>query len=243
MTIDWWTLGIQTVNVAVLIWLLAHFFWKPVAAMIEARRAAAQKLTDDAEATRAEAAAALADVENTRAGFAKEREAVLAEAHKDAEAVKMVSLANAKTEANALDAAAKIAIAKEKKVQDGAWADRSADLAVDIAGRLAARLASEAVQACFLDWLLDGIRMLPEPTRNAAGANGTKLDLTSATMLDAVARKSCGKSIAVAIGGNPHIAFLTDATLIAGFELRGDHLIVRSNWRADLAMIKANLAK
>ena len=39
MTIDWWTLGIQTVNVVVLVWLLQHFFWRPVAAMIEQRRA------------------------------------------------------------------------------------------------------------------------------------------------------------------------------------------------------------
>ena len=39
MTIDWWTLGIQTVNVVILIWLLGRFFWRPVAAMIEQRRA------------------------------------------------------------------------------------------------------------------------------------------------------------------------------------------------------------
>ena len=42
MTIDWWTLGLQTINVLILIWLLAHFFWRPVAGMIEQRRAAAQ---------------------------------------------------------------------------------------------------------------------------------------------------------------------------------------------------------
>jgi len=29
MTIDWWTLGIQTVNVVILIWLLERFFWRP----------------------------------------------------------------------------------------------------------------------------------------------------------------------------------------------------------------------
>jgi F-type H+-transporting ATPase subunit b len=37
MTIDWWTLGIQAVNVIILVWLLARFFWRPVAAMIEQR--------------------------------------------------------------------------------------------------------------------------------------------------------------------------------------------------------------
>ena len=35
MSIDWVTLGLQAVNVAILIWILARFFWRPLAAMIE----------------------------------------------------------------------------------------------------------------------------------------------------------------------------------------------------------------
>jgi F-type H+-transporting ATPase subunit b len=31
VTIDWWTLGLQAVNVLILIWLLGYFFWRPVA--------------------------------------------------------------------------------------------------------------------------------------------------------------------------------------------------------------------
>ena len=62
MTTDWWTLGFQTVNVAILIWLLGNFFWKPVAAMIVARKAATQKLTDEAGAAKTKADAALADI-------------------------------------------------------------------------------------------------------------------------------------------------------------------------------------
>ncbi|MGB7973009.1 MAG: ATPase, partial [Roseiarcus sp.] len=70
MTIDWWTLSFQAINVLILIWLLAHFFWRPVAAMISERRDAAQKTFADVEAKRAEAAAALADIARTRAGLA-----------------------------------------------------------------------------------------------------------------------------------------------------------------------------
>lgn len=242
MKIDWWTLGFQTVNVAILIWLLGHFFWKPVAEMIEARRASAQKLTDDAEATRAKATAALADVEKTRAGFAAERKAILADAHKEAEAASAARLAKAKIDADLLEVAAKTAIAKDKKEQEGAWAERSADLAIDIAGRLAARLDGAAVQACFLEWLLGEICKLPEPARKAAAAKDMKLVVASAVKLDAVERKSCGKAIAELLGGDPQLTFRTDHTLIAGFELLGDHLIVRSSWRADLAAIQADLA-
>ena len=43
MTIDWWTLGLQTINVLILIWILARFLFRPVAKIIAAERAAAQQ--------------------------------------------------------------------------------------------------------------------------------------------------------------------------------------------------------
>ncbi|WP_010189009.1 F0F1 ATP synthase subunit B family protein [Sphingomonas sp. PAMC 26605] len=243
MTIDWWTLGFQTVNVAVLIWLLGHFFWKPVAAMIAARRDATQKSTDDAKTASDTAAAALADVAKTRAGFAKERETILGDAHKAADAARAVVLAKAKSDADALQTAAKADIAKDTKAQEGAWAKRSADLAVDIAGRLAGRLDGDAAQACFRQWLIEEIGKLPAPARKAAAAKEMKLKLASAVPLDAATQPSFAKAIGEALGGDPQIAFTTDSTLITGFELSGEHLIVRSSWRADLATIRADLAK
>lgn len=241
MTIDWWTLGFQTVNVAILIWLLGHFFWKPVAAMIEARKAATQKLTDEAGAAKTKADNALADVEKTRAGFAKEREAILATAQKEAETAHAARLAEAATEVAALQAAAKEAIGKGKKAEVAAWADRSSDLAVAIAQRLAARIDGAVVEACFLDWLVAEIVKLPKATREAAGAKAAKLEATTANKLDAATKKHTGNIIGAALGGRPHIAFKIDPALIAGIELRGEHLIVNSSWRADLSTIRADL--
>lgn len=241
MTIDWWTLGFQTVNVAVLIWLLSHFFWKPVAAMIAARKAAAQKLTDEAKTARSKADDALADVKKTREGFADERETILAAAHKEAEAAHAARLAEAEAEAAAMLAAAKAAMDKAKKAEAAAWADRSSDLAVAIAKRLAARLDGAAVEACFLDWLVTEIGKLPKATRAAASMKDAKLEATTATKLDARTRKDVTASINKAIGGAPQIGFKTDPALIAGIELRGDHLIVDSSWRADLALIRSSL--
>ena len=241
MTIDWWTLGFQTVNVAILIWLLGHFFWKPVAGMIEARRASAQKVTEEAAKTRAEAAAALADVEKTRAGFAQEREAILADAHKAAEAAAASVLEKAKTDVAALQTAAQATAEKDRKAYESAWAERSAELAIDIAGRLAARLDGDAVQACFLEWLLCEIRKLPDTERNVAGAQGGALELVSALTLDAAEQRRFRAAIADALGGVHQIAFRTDDQLIAGFELRGSHLIINSSWRADLSTIQSRL--
>jgi F-type H+-transporting ATPase subunit b len=55
MQIDWWTLGLQTVNALVLIWLLAHFLFRPVVDAITARQKAAGQLLADAQAAKAAA--------------------------------------------------------------------------------------------------------------------------------------------------------------------------------------------
>ena len=184
MTIDWWTLGIQTVNVVILVWLLGRFFWRPVAAMIEQRRATAQRLLAEAEGKRSEATAALAEIERTRAGFAQEREAILAEAHEAAERARAARLEVVAKEAASLEAAAKAAIEKEKAEVDKAWAERASRLAVEIAARLVARLDGLAVRAAFLDLLLAEIRALPDPVRQAVAANGVTLEAISATPLE-----------------------------------------------------------
>ena len=149
MTIDWWTLGFQTVNVVILVWLLKRFFWRPIAAMIEQRRATAQRTLAEAEAARRKAADALGEIERTRAGFAKERETILAAAHEEAERARTARLDEAAKEVAVLEAAAKSAIEKEKEAAEKVWTERSSRLAVEIAERLASRLDGPAVRATF----------------------------------------------------------------------------------------------
>src|SRR6266436_563594 len=52
MQIDWSTLGLQAVNAVVLIWLLAHFLFRPVVDAIAARQKAAGQLLADAKAAK-----------------------------------------------------------------------------------------------------------------------------------------------------------------------------------------------
>jgi F-type H+-transporting ATPase subunit b len=241
MTIDWWTLGIQTINVVILIWLLGHFFWRPVAAMIEQRRAGAQATLAEAEAKRAAATAALAEIERTRAGFGQEREAILTAAQNEAEQARTARRDEATKEVVSLQAAARVAIEKEKDATDKAWAERASRLAVEIAERLATRLDGPAVRAAFLDWLLKEIRALPDAVRQAM-PNDVALEAISATPLEPADQERYRGLIGKAFGVQPQIAFKADPALIAGLELRGPHLIVSNSWRADLTQILADLA-
>jgi F-type H+-transporting ATPase subunit b len=242
MTIDWWTLGIQTVNVVILVWLLGRFFWRPLAAMIEQRRATAQRLLAEAEGKRREATAALAEIERTRAGFAQERETILAEAHAAAERARAARLEVVAKEAASLEAAATAAIEKEKAEVNKAWSERATQLAVEIAARLVARLDGLAVRAAFLDLLLAEIRALPDPVRQAVAANGVTLQAISPTPLEPADEQRYRELIGEAFGAHPQITFKADPALIAGLELHGPHLVVTNSWRADLTRILADLA-
>lgn len=241
MTIDWWTLGIQAVNVVILIWLLARFFWRPVAAMIEQRRGAAQQLLTETETKRNQATEALAEIERTQKGFDKERDAVVAAAQESAEQARAGILASAAKEAAALKASAKTAIEKERHAAEKVWAERANRLAIEIAERLMGRLSNPAVNAVFLDWLLGEIRKLPASVLSAIAANGAALEAVSATPIEPAERARFRRLIGEAFGAQPEISFRVDPALIAGVELHGPHLVVNNSWRADLANIVADL--
>lgn len=241
MTIDWWTLAIQAVNVVILIWLLGHFFWRPVAAIIEQRRATVQQLLAEAETSRSQATDALAEIERTRQGFGKEREAILADARESAEKARAEILASATNQAAALETSAKTVIEKERDAAAKAWAERANRLAIEIAGRLAARLGNQAVNAAFLDWLLSEIGKLPASVRSNIAANGAALEAVSGTPIEPAEQRRYRQLIEGAFGAHPQLSFKVDPTLIAGLELRGPHLVINNSWRADLANILADL--
>jgi len=240
MTINWWTLGIQTVNVVILVWLLQRFFWRPVAAMIAQRRDVVRKTIADADAGRAKATAELAEIDHTRAGFTVEREKLLADAKVEADLAHAASLSDAGRQCDALVAAAKAGIATESADTEKMWRDRAASLAIDIAGKLAKRLDGPAVQAAFLEWLVAAIRSLPAAERAAVGG---PLEATTATALDPSEQQRCVALIGQALGAERPISFTVDPALIAGLELRGEHFSVGNSWRADLARIRADIPR
>jgi F-type H+-transporting ATPase subunit b len=242
MTIDWWTLGFQTVNVVVLVWLLERFFWRPVATMIAQRQTVARQTLADARAQVAKAADAAKEIAATRAGFAEEREKLLSAAHADATKANAVLHDQAAADAAGLRAAAKAGIETDARAADKAWAERSSLLGIDIAGRLAARLAGPAVNAAFLEWLVKAVRALPEETRRGVADPDAALEVVSATPLDDAEQNRASDLIREAFAAQPRIAYKTDPGLIAGLELHAPHLLVSNSWRADLADIRKDLA-
>lgn len=243
MTIDFWGLGLQAVNVLILVWLLSRVFWRPVSAAIAKRQETAQALITSAQATQAKADAALADVTAARANMAAERTALLDKTRVEADAAAKATLTEARTKADALLATARDTIAKETETARKASAREASELALSIAERLLARMAVPAVQTDFLPQLIDAINKMPIADRTALADDPEGIEIVAPHDLGPeTERKKISDAVKSALGSAPAIRFTKDPDLIAGLELRSPHFVLRNSWQADLAQIRKGMS-
>ncbi|SNT13467.1 F0F1 ATP synthase subunit delta [Antarctobacter heliothermus] len=237
MTLDWWGLGLQAINVLILVWLLSRVFWRPVAGAITRRQEAAQALLEEGKTAQAKANAALADIAAARTGIAAERDAILAEAKTAADKVAKATLKDAQTKADSLIAAARTAIDRDRNTARKENATRATELSVEIAARLLDRFNTPSVQATFLAQLVEAIADMSASDRAALIASADGTTIVTATDTEDAESAKIERAIKDALGGTPSVRLVTDPSLIAGLELRSGHFVLHNSWRADLKAI------
>jgi F-type H+-transporting ATPase subunit b len=244
MPFDWWTLALQTVNYAVLVWLLNRFLYKPVLRMIDERRAEVEKQYADAAAAEAKAKAGLADIGSERAGIAAERTAALKAAATEAEEAAAARRAQTERDAAALLEGARKTIAGERDEALSEARKAGIDLGVDIARRLLAEIPAELRAEAWLERVEQHFAVMTPPERDELGkglnGSGTLRILTAAPLPESVMaewRDRLGR----ALGDGNTIVFDVDAALVAGVELHFPNAILRFSWRSALAAIRAEI--
>jgi F-type H+-transporting ATPase subunit b len=240
MSIDLWGLGLQAVNVLVLIWLLSRVFWRPVAAAIAARQAAAQDLLTKAETAKTEAEAERDKLTKAREAIATERTEALAKSAASAEAAAKALREAASAKAEALLAAAEQTRSQTEAKARAQTAEDAAQLAAEIASKLLTRLNPAQVQHLFQTLLAESLSALPEADKTAL-SNAKTLTLTSAKDLAPAQRTALTKLTTKALDHPVTLQFETDSDLIAGFQLRAAHVVLHNSWRADLDAILKDL--
>jgi F-type H+-transporting ATPase subunit b len=242
MHIDFWTLGLQAINVLVLVWLLARFLFRPVAAIVAQRRQAIEATLAEAQATRAEAQAEAAEFTRQHATIAAEAAALRAAARKDAEADRAAQSAQARAEVERVRADAAAALARERAQSEIELEARACTLAVDIAGRLLAHLPQDAIIHAFARKLADDLAALPDAERRDFALTPDQLEVLTATPLDADGRAAIQAALCQVLGIQAAPTFSVDAAVLAGIELRSPHMRLRNTWRSELDRIAGGLA-
>ncbi|MGI4812598.1 MAG: F0F1 ATP synthase subunit B [Janthinobacterium lividum] len=241
MHIDGWTLGLQTVNALVLIWLLARYLFRPVAKIVAERQQAAAALLADAALAKAAALTAQKQAAADVARIAQQRGDLLAAAAAEAATLKTSIESAARAAADHTRAAAQTDIESARQTAATADADRASRLAVDIAAKLIDRLPQQARVAGFIDGLFAELAKLPAATRAELGRDGAAVRLIAPRALHEDELAACQSALARVLERDLPLVVSVDPALLAGLELEAPHAIVRNSFRADLAYLQTEL--
>lgn len=243
MPFDWWTLVLQTINVLVLVWILARFFFRPIAAIVAKRREETGRLVDAAAAKLDEAEREKTAASAERHQIAAERQALLDQARQEAETEKERVLAQSAEALARQREEAEAAIARQRDETEAELIVQAGSLSVDIAWRLLRRLPPETVFAAFLEGLEAALQNLPEDGADGiAGADGAHpVEVVTAAPLSEGQADHVRRLLERAANAPVSLAFRIDPDLIAGFEVHARNTIIRNNWQADLAKIREEL--
>ena len=239
MSIDWWTLGLQAFNVGLLLWLLARFLFRPVAAIVAERQQAATAILAQAEEQRQAAVAERQQAEAERKAFQAQREQLLQEAEKAAAARRAQLTVEAAREAAAQARERRRAEQHELALLRQKLEQQAGQLALEISRRLLGRLPELPLND-FLAGLCRALEMLPELERTAF--TSLPLTLRTARALSADERQQCIDALQHVIGSPPAVHIEVQPQLLAGLELDNGQTVLRNHLAADLARLQQELA-
>ncbi len=244
MHLDWWTIGLQTVNFAILVWLLHRFLYRPVLRMIDARKAEIAQQYDEAKAADQQAQTRLADVEVQRAGIAAERETALRAAAAQAQEAAAARRAQAERDAKALLDDGRKTLAAER-AQALAEARRAAlDLGADFAKRLLADVPIELRAEARIERVEQYFDALQEPERDALVhqlADGQALTVVMAVPVPPPTAELWTERLRRKLGADIAVDFAVRPEIIAGAELHFPDAILRFTWQSALAAARSEL--
>jgi len=238
LELNWSTFILEIINFLILVWLLKHFFYKPVLDIINRRRAGIEKTLNDAETKHADAEVLRDQFENRLAEWEKERQTAYAELDKEIQVERSQRM-------EALQAALEQEREKNQVIEQhklDAERRHSEELALNQGARFASQLLSIAVgpemEKRMIDLLLKDLSALPDEKntslRAAAGNSDNIVLISSAYPLDDDTRKGLENSLTTNLDINTPVQYVQDNDLQAGLRITIGDWVLHANLQDEL---------
>jgi len=238
MELDWSTFILELVNFLVLIWLLMHFFYKPVMKVIAERKQDIQDTLDNAEGMRAEAESLKSQYENRLDDWEKEKavardelQVKLEEERKKA----MEDLAKAMEQQREKD---KVLMQRERDNTLAEAVRQAISQSLSFSARFLERLAGPELEATLVRLVGEDLNHAsPEQTailqEAYSGSNG-RARVTSVWPLDETGKTTIQTALSSIVGEDLQFDFEQDPSLIAGICIDIGSWKVEANIKAEL---------
>lgn len=232
------TFALEVLNFLILVWLLRHFLYRPVTAMIERRRLGIEATLQNAEELHREAEATKARYDERLSAWEAEKRKAMEDLQREiaAERTRLLDELHAELERER----EKAAVLEQRHLEElarktGAEAIRQG---TRFAARLLTDLAGPEQQARLLDLFIARLGDLDDDRRqslrDAFAGDGPPVRVVSAYPLDDAARERITAALGKVTGTTVAAQFSEDPILTAGLRVHAGPLVLRANVRDEL---------
>jgi len=223
MLIDWVTVGAQALNFLILVWLMKHFLYKPILHAIEEREKRIAKELADADVKKAEAQKERDEFQHKNEEFDQQRAALLIKATDEAKAERQRLLAEARKEADALSSKRQEMLRNDAHNLNQAISRRTQQEVFAIARKALTDLATTSLEERLGEVFTRRLREMDGQVKaGLAEALKTSSDpalVRSAFNLPAEERAAIQNALNETFSAEIHVRFETAPDLISGIEL------------------------
>ena len=238
MELNWSTFLLEIINFLILVWILKHFFYKPVLNVIARRRRSIEKSLNDANTLHEDAEALRVQYENRLAEWEKERQAARTSLVKEIETERAQQLEALR--ATLGKERKKARVIEQRRLETNRL--RTEEMALAQGAQFATRLLSVAagpeLEQRLLDLLLKELTALPpkqlSTLRAAAGKTADRMLVASTSPLNDATRLSLENTLASVLEVTTPFHYEQDKELLAGLRVTMGSWVLRANLQDEL---------
>jgi len=223
MLFDWFTVGAQTLNFLVLVWLMKRFLYKPILNAIDAREKRIALALADAALKQTAAEKERDTFHQKNEDFDRQRHELLGQAQDAAKAERQRLLDDARQVADTFRAKKQEALSRELQTLHQDIARRSREEVLAIAQKVLVDLADKSLDERMTEVFVRRLRELDEEAKTAlAKALKTvsgRVHVRSAFDLPPAQKSALQSTLNETFAGNIQIQFDATPDLISGIEL------------------------
>jgi len=219
----WFTIVAQAINFLILVWLLKRFLYKPILNAIDVREKGIAAQLADAVAKKAEAKKDRDEFQAKNAAFDKDRAALLTKATDEAKTEHDRLIAEARKDADALRAKRQAALQTEQKNLDQEILRWTRDRVFNISRKTLKDLAGASLEERIGDVFVQRVRSLSGPAKDqmvaALKASNQTVSVHSAFDLPPAQQAAIEAAVKETFAPEAHVQFETAPELVSGVEL------------------------
>jgi len=223
MLIDWFTIAAQALNFLILVWLMKRFLYKPILNAIDAREKLVAKELADADAKKSEAQKERDEFHKKNEEFDQQRAALLTKATADAKTERQRLLEEARKSADALSAKRQESLINDANNLNQAISRLTRKEVFAIARKALTDLATTSLEERMGEVFTRRLRGLDDKSKSVLGEalkKNTEPALIRSTFeLPVTQRAAIQNALNETFSAEVHARFETSPELVSGIEL------------------------